>query len=148
MTYTGGDIVGGLIDRHNENFKDVGGRSFVHLDITEDPIPSADLWIVRDILFHLSPENIKKVLLNFKKSDVKYILTTSHNFDTVNYNGVTWYENRSIPNGHFDLLNLFAAPYNFPEPLYRFDDTMWPHPKREMCLWSKEQLVDCMSCKL
>jgi hypothetical protein len=145
INYIGGDIVDGLVAKHKETFKEVKGRIFLHLDITEDPIPYADLWIIRDVLFHLSPENIKKALLNFKNSEVNYILTTSHGFDSVNYSGMQWNENRSISNGYFDLLNLFASPYNFPEPLYRFDDTGPGHPKREMCLWSKEQLVDYIS---
>lgn len=142
INYIGGDIVNGLIQKHIENFKETPNRSFLHLDITEDIIPQADLWIVRDVLFHLSPENIKKVFLNFKNSDVKYILTTSHGFDSVGYDGSQWKENRKILDGNFDMLNLFAHPYNFPEPLYRFDDTGHGHPKREMCIWSKDQLTN------
>jgi len=140
LNYIGGEIVQGLVDRHLKYYQGVPGRSFIHLDITEDQIPDSDLWIVRDVLFHLSPENIKKVFLNFKNSNVKYILTTSHGFDSIDYEGVQWSENRRISNGYFDLLNLFASPYNFPEPLYRLDDTGPGHPKREMCVWSKDQL--------
>ena len=50
--YIGGDIVGRLI----EDLQQAHGnptRSFRKLDIVEGPLPKADLWLCRDVLFHL-----------------------------------------------------------------------------------------------
>jgi len=140
IKYIGGDILLGLIEKHRQAFKDYPNRNFIHLDITEDAIPTSDLWIVRDVLFHLAPENIIKVFENFLRSHVKYILISSHCAESVGPDGVKWRENRAIKDAEYALLNLFADPYNFPEPLYRFNDTMENHPIREMCLWDRNQI--------
>lgn len=140
IEYIGGDIVKKIVDKHSHNYKNCSNIRFVHIDITEDKLPNADLWIIRDVLFHLSPDNIQKVFQNLKQSNIKYVLTTTHHEDSIDYNGNKWVVNKPIINGEFELLNLFADPYNLPQPIYRFDDTYGPHPKREMCLWEVEQL--------
>jgi hypothetical protein len=142
INYIGGEILKPMVDRHTTTYKDNPSLNFIHLDITEDPLPDCDLWIVRDVLFHLSHENIFKAFKNMLRSNIKYILTTSHGPDSFGYNGIQWSYNIPIKDGGFDLLNLFAEPFCFPEPLLRFDDTFGPHPKREMCIWSKEQIAN------
>lgn len=63
VRYTGIDVVPELIEHH---------RSMVHnplisfqcADITNDPLPSADLCLIRQVLQHLSNDEIAKVLAN------------------------------------------------------------------------------------
>jgi NH3-dependent NAD+ synthetase len=42
----------------------------------------------------------------------------------------------------FREIDLFSTPYSFdPEPIERIDDWMYPEPEREMCLWSRDQII-------
>jgi hypothetical protein len=126
LKYIGSDIVKRLVDKHNQTYINNHNINFVHLDITEDNLPKADLWNLRDCLFHLPHEMSFQTFKNFIRSDIKYLLTSSHFND----------HNKDIPIRGFNHLNLFKSPFNFPEPLYRFEDV---HNK-EMCVWSKEQI--------
>lgn len=146
IEYIGGDIVKEMIDAHSEKFlPNENVTPFMHLNICTDPLPSADLWMCRDCLFHLSEKEIFMAFNNFVKSDIKYILTTTHMEDSYNthVSQTMKYEgNYDIGTGGFRLLNLFDSPYNFPtDPLYRLDDSYVGFPKREMCLWSREQIA-------
>jgi hypothetical protein len=108
---------------------------FVHLDLTTDVLPQADLMICRDCLFHLSYEDTRRVLDNFVRSGIPHLLATTF-LDRAHI------VNRDIVTGDFRPIDLFAAPYGLPaEVLYRFDDWIPPHPRREMCLWSREQIA-------
>ena len=141
LNYIGADIVKNIVDHHTETYKDYANRNFIHLDITEDALPDADMWMVRDCFFHLPHGWALSTLENFLKSNIKYILTTSH------VNGI----NSDIKPGEFGMLNLFASPFNFPEPLYRLedwvDDAHHSHLRREMCVWSREQIAELFQGK-
>ncbi len=133
IKYIGADIVQDIIES-NQQFKSER-IAFTHLDITSDPLPSADLMICRDCLFHLPYESIRAFLNNFIQADIKYLLTTTHK-------NKQKFSNRNIDVGGFRRIDLFAAPYHLhKEPLARIDDWMAPEPEREMCLWSKEQIA-------
>ncbi len=148
LRYTGADIVKPLIEKHAKAYANDLRIKFLHLDITEDSLPSADLWIVRDVLFHLSHSKSLSALKNFCNSNIKYILTTTHGPNSKDYGGNIWTHNKDMWNGSFELLNLFAAPFNFPAPLYRLDDTHGEHPQREMCVWSQQQIAEALSKSL
>ena len=142
INYIGADIVKNMVEQHTAKYANERTK-FLHLDICRDVIPTVDLWMCRDCLFHLSQEEIFMALNNFVKSDSKYFLTSTHFSDSINThaNPMIKYEgNYDIVTGGFRLLNLFDPPYNFPEPLYRLDDTYTGYPKREMCIWSREQI--------
>ncbi len=132
ISYLGADIVPELIQKNNEIFSDEN-TSFRVIDITNDPLPAADLWICRDALFHLSNEHIFAALNNFLNSDIKYLLTTSN---------VECTENKDILTGQWRLLNLQLAPFNLPRPLQVLNDGIDGEPIRKMCLWDRETLVD------
>jgi hypothetical protein len=86
-------------------------------------------------LFHLSYEDTKALLKNFIDSNTSYLLTTSH----MKLNN---YSNYNIKTSDFRLIDLFSAPYNFPqETLLRIEDWRKPDPMREMCLWNRKQIV-------
>ncbi|MBT8568911.1 class I SAM-dependent methyltransferase [Polynucleobacter paneuropaeus] len=138
MRYIGGDIVLPLIQANNRNYGSETTR-FIHIDLTQFQFPSVDLMICRDCLFHLSFSDSKLVIENFLKSDIKYLLTSTHK----NSNN---FQNGDIETGDFRKIDLFSAPYNFPKnPLFRIDDWLKPDPEREMCLWSREQVLESLN---
>lgn len=138
VEYIGGDIVRPMIESHVKKYTNEK-VSFIHINLINDSFPKADLMICRDCLFHLSFEDTKSVLKNFVDSGIPYLLTTTHK----PLDGV---ENSDILTGDFRLIDLLSAPYNFPaNPLVRIDDWMDPEPERQMCLWSREQLITALS---
>ena len=138
IKYIGGDIVNEIIVLNNQKYKSVN-IDFIKFDLTKDKFPDCDLWICRDVLFHLSNKDILLSLQNFIKSDVKYILTTTH------FPSLDW-RNSDINSGSFRLIDLFQKPYLFPQNvLYRFDDYIDPHPPREMCLFSRNDIIDVLN---
>lgn len=140
IDYIGGDIVQHVIDENAARYQTDRIR-FVAIDMTSQDLPRADLMICRDCLFHLSDENIKGVLTNFVKSGTPYLLTTNH----LNRSG---FRNRNIVTGSFRLVDLFSAPYNFPDPpLFRISDWMPPFEEREMCLWTRNQVAAVLDCR-
>jgi len=137
IDYIGGDIVSPLILSLKERYE-TNNRRFIHIDLTKSQFPAADLMICRDCLFHLSYDDTQAVLENFLRSDIPYLLTSTH----VNSTGLS---NKDIKTGDFRLIDLFSAPYNFPQDvLYRIPDWREPGPQREMCLWSREQIGDTL----
>lgn len=107
-TYVGADIIKPLITKNNEKYG-CPNISFIHLDVTQDALPKCDLIICRDLLVHLSSEDIFKTLRNFKASGAKYLLTTT--FLKMRSN-----TNIEIESGGWRPLNLVNAPFYFPNP--------------------------------
>jgi hypothetical protein len=133
IDYTGGDIVLPLITSHDRKYRNNATR-FVHIDLTKQKFPSADLMICRDCLFHLSYEDTKAALRNFIGSNINYLLTTT-------YAKSNTFSNKDIKTGDFRHIDLFSAPYIFPSPvLFRISDWLKPELEREMCLWSRQQI--------
>ncbi|MEO8174668.1 MAG: hypothetical protein ABI581_16350 [Sediminibacterium sp.] len=133
LNYMGGDIVKGIVDRNNE-VNETDKIRFIVFDITTQQFPKSDLWLCRDVFFHLSYKDIVSALKQFVASDIPYFLTTTHfNPDR--------FANTDILTGDFRLIDLFKSPYNFPhDVLHRFEDYIEPHPPREMCLFTREQI--------
>jgi 2-polyprenyl-3-methyl-5-hydroxy-6-metoxy-1,4-benzoquinol methylase len=63
--YTGIDVVPELIEHHKSTVQHRGVR-FQCADITNDPLPAADLCLVRQVLQHLSNGEIVRVLANLR----------------------------------------------------------------------------------
>lgn len=112
--YIGADIVPEVIAKHNEQNAPLANKikqthyQFLVLDITKDTLPQADIMLCRDCLVHLSFADIDRFLENLKKSNIKYLLTTSFPDRT---------ENQDIATGDWRTLNLEIAPFYFPKPL-------------------------------
>jgi alpha-maltose-1-phosphate synthase len=133
IQYIGADIVQDIVESNQPFTSD--RASFLQLDITTQPLPKADLMICRDCLFHLTYEDTKAFLVNFIEANIPYLLTTTHKNNQK-------FSNRNIKTGDFRRIDLFSAPYNLHrKPQERIDDWMSPEPEREMCLWSKEQIM-------
>lgn len=133
--YLGIDIVQPLINDLNDRYANER-ISFKNQDILSVILPSADLLITRDFLFHLSFEDINRFLINFKKSNIKYLLTTSHHLDDN-------FINKNIKTGDFRCIDLFKKPFLFPlQFAHAFEDYVDPEPPRSMFLWARSDLPD------
>jgi hypothetical protein len=128
--YVGSDIVPELVDGLRAQYASPT-RRFVTLDVRHDMLPEADLWLCRDCLIHLSNADAFAVLENFASSKIRYLLTTTYNFGSVNSDIVT---------GNFRLLNLRARPFQLPTPLEFIFDYVDPWPPRRLALWSNQQI--------
>lgn len=129
VKYVGADIVPDLIEdnkaRHSSKLVD-----FLVLDITKDNLPLADMWMCRDCLFHLSNRDVERVIENYKKSNIRYLLTSIHPETD---------ENKDIKTGDFRFINLELAPFSFPKPILMIDDWIEGFPKRYLALWERSQ---------
>lgn len=105
--YIGADIVTDLIESNNQKFGSAT-RKFRVLDITKDELPEVDVIFCRDCLVHLSNEDVFRAINNIKKSNSKYLLTTTF---------IQREQNENIVTGWWRPLNLQKAPFNFPEPI-------------------------------
>ena len=134
ITYIGGDIVPEVVDLAKSKTEHPKS-TFMNFDIVISRFPPTDLWLCRDVLFHLPYADVRRALDNFRNSEVKYILVTTHKGDH--------FKNRNCTTGDFRLRNLFRHPFGFPQDkvLYRFDDFADPLPPREMVLFSREDLL-------
>jgi len=135
ISYLGGDIVEALVVSNQERYGNDKTR-FMHLDISNDALPKADLWLCRDCLPHLSNDDIFKVISNFLNSDITYLLTS---------NNPKCKMNRNILTGEHRPLNLERPPYSFCKPLLSVDDwiiSLWikGYPVKHLALWEKRQL--------
>lgn len=105
--YIGYDIVQELVECNTKLFGET--KEFRHFNLIDNVIEKVDLIICRDMIAHLTHEQIVKVLRNFKKSGSKYILMTT---------GLTTKDNSpDITTGEVRRINFELAPFNFPRPL-------------------------------
>lgn len=137
LDYTGADIVAPIIDSLNNTHRAHNVR-FLHLDLTEDKFPTADLMICRDCIFHLSYRDTISLLRNFVAARIPYFLTSTHTDRTK-------FANTDIRTGGFRRIDLFAAPYHFPsDVLFRVADIEVEGKETELCLWSRDQIIDAI----
>ena len=130
FSYLGGDIVPPLVQKNQNIFGDATTR-FIELDIIKAPLPVADLWLCRDALFHFSYDDIFRTIRNFLRSDIRYLLTSTHS---------ECRENVDIPTGSFRLLNLELPPFNLGSAEIYIDDWIEGFPVRKLGLWEKDKL--------
>ena len=108
--YVGVDIVPELISRNQRLFQNEN-LSFICLDLAVDDLPMGDCALVRQVLQHLSNDEVKKILR--KLSNYKYVIVTEHlpmgdfvpNKDKISGQGIRLKEHSGI--------DLFAEPFNW-----------------------------------
>ncbi|WBX72578.1 class I SAM-dependent methyltransferase [Tenacibaculum pacificus] len=108
--YIAVDIVPKLITYNATKFK-APNLEFHSLDISEDILPIADCVIIRQVLQHLSNDEVKNVVA--KLADFKYVILTEHlpngeftpNKDIISGQGIRIKKKSG--------LNLTVAPFNF-----------------------------------
>ncbi len=71
-SYLGADIVEPLIRHHQETFA-TPAINFVHLNLVTDPLPDADVCFIRQVLQHLSNDQIAAILKKLSKYRAVYI---------------------------------------------------------------------------
>ena len=106
IRYIGADLLPELIAPLQAVHTDAR-HQFTVLDLTSDPLPPADLLFCRDCLVHLSYEDIRKALENFRESRIPLLLTTTFPDSD---------RNEEIVTGDWRPLNLERPPFNFPPP--------------------------------
>jgi len=130
LNYVGGDIVGEMINQLGNKHSN-SKRNFVHLDVVNDMLPRADLWLCRDCFIHLSNDEVMRSLCNFVRSRIQYLLTTTYNFGRYN---------SDINSGDLRYLNLTKGPFNLPKPLLLIRDYEFPFLPRRLALWNRHQV--------
>ena len=108
--YVGVDIVPELISRNQRLFQNEN-LSFICLDLAVDDLPMGDCALVRQVLQHLSNDEVKKILQ--KLTNYKYVIITEHlpmgdfvpNKDKISGQGIRLKEQSGI--------DLFAEPFNW-----------------------------------
>jgi hypothetical protein len=140
VTYIGGDIAPSLIAANTELYSSVS-REFLDFDIISDEFPDSDVWFCRDCLFHLPNSNIFDALRNFTRSRTGLLMMTNHL-------NTTGFRNVDIEAGEFRLLDFHSEPFNLPrEVLFRVADYIHPYPQREMCVWTREQILAAVDAR-
>lgn len=74
--YIGADVVPGLIADLRRKYNHPNA-TFQTLDITTDPLPTVDMVLVRDLLGHFSNADVQWALRNLKRSNSRYLLSTT-----------------------------------------------------------------------
>lgn len=104
IAYLGADLVPEVVEKNRTAYPD---RQFTVLDLTRDPLPSADLILCRDCLVHLSFADIDRALANIRASGITWLLTTTFPDQR---------DNQDIVTGDWRPINLTRPPFNLPQP--------------------------------
>lgn len=108
VAYVGYDVVPALVAENRARFP---GRRFEVLDITRKVPAQADLILSKDLFNHLSFDDIWAALENMVASRPRFLLlTTNKGFENLELEPTQAHASR-----HLDLQ---AAPFLLPEPLY------------------------------
>jgi hypothetical protein len=134
VQYIGGDIVDSLVAENTGKYGNQN-TSFRQMDITQDPLPCADLWICRDVFLHLSYRDIFLTMHNLARSEIGYFLASSY---------VKTAKNTDIPTGSARPTNLELPPFNFGKPIEYIDDYVEGTPIRCLCLWERNALLETL----
>lgn len=110
--YTGVDVLTDVIQSH-QRLHAAPGRRFLRRDLLTDDLPRADAIFCRDLLPHLSYDEIEAVLRNFRRSGATYLLTTTFTLPR---------PATDTTGGQWRPLNLQQAPWHFPPPLLLLDE--------------------------
>lgn len=135
IKYIGGDIVPSIIGI-NQRLHGSESRRFALLDLTRDELPDADVLLCRDCLVHLSYANIRAVLANIARSNIRYLLMT-----TFPGRG----GNRDVQDGDWRTLDFQAPPFSFSEPLLTIveqcEEEDGSYADKSLCAWPVASLV-------
>jgi hypothetical protein len=137
VIYRGGDIVEEVVRSNNSQFAIPDRVSFEVFDILKDPLPGTDAWLCRDLLFHFPNDAVTTVLDRFRKSRIRFLLTT-HFSNTM--------EHPDIRFGGYRPVNLCRPPFNWSAPVRLiFDGDGGSEPDRYLGIWENPGLVSSNS---
>ncbi len=129
--YIGADIVPSVIENNIKKFAKPNVE-FINCNIISDELASVDLIMCRDCLVHLSYQDIKSAIQNFKSTNSIYLFTNTYPKIEVNDNiftGLNWRP-----------LNMQCKPFNFPEPLLLFPDCTSLNDGSYLALWQLKDI--------
>jgi hypothetical protein len=134
IEYIGGDIVPPIVEA-NQRVHASESRRFVELDLTKDILPDADVLLCRDCLVHLSYANIRAVLANITRSNIRYLLMTSFPGRGGNYD---------VVDGDWRTLDFEAPPFSFPNPkltiVEQCEEEEGAYSDKSLVAWSVDEL--------
>jgi len=113
IDYLGIDIVKEMINSNISKYRRKN-INFKCADLMNDKLPRADLIICRDCLIHYSTKYVFKAFKNMRASRSTYLLSTTYTEVDINT------EIKAV--GLFRPINLAQHPFNFPQPLFIFDE--------------------------
>ncbi len=109
VRYTGIDIVPSLIEQLQVRAAAGEIKGDYHLaDITADELPRCDTILCRDCLVHLSFANIRRALVNFRRSGAVWLIATTF---------PEWQTNADCEDGDWRALNFERAPFAWGPPV-------------------------------
>jgi hypothetical protein len=129
VNYIGYDVVEDLVVKNNTKFG-TDNIKFELKDVINVRMKKADLILCRDFLFHISNENINKVINNIKNSGITYMLATYFDYTKVNTN-----LNASDNEVGFRKINIEIEPIGLGEPIYKFYEQNPKNEGRCLGLW-------------
>jgi 2-polyprenyl-3-methyl-5-hydroxy-6-metoxy-1,4-benzoquinol methylase len=109
LRYVGYDIVAELIAANRARYPAI---SFEQFDIVSAVPPRFDLVFCKELLIHLSDEQVKAVLANIRQSGSTYFMA-SNSFGVENID----LEHNYL--GYARPIDLLAKPFSLPAPLWR-----------------------------
>jgi hypothetical protein len=122
VRYVGADIVPEIVIGLRKAYPH---SKFIHIDLTKGRLPPFDLWLCRFCLNHLSTPDIVRVFRRLLKSEVRFVMFTSHP-------GATF---RNVKTGGFRMIDFRAQPFAFGEPIEIIEDWMDGFPRCQMLMW-------------
>lgn len=104
VTYVGFDVVKSVIEANQMKFS-TDKIKFFHADIVQAALPAADLLLCKDVLMHLTNQDVALFLQQIGK--YRHCLITN------NVDRYTWSsDNREIETGKFRPVDLTKPPFN------------------------------------
>ena len=138
VNYIGGDIVESLVEKNKEH--ETQNIKFLHLDLSKDSLPSADVVLVRDCLMHMSVKDAESCLENVRGSKIKYLLAST--YPTKEENSLT-----HRTSAYVCRYNLNVEPFNLGKPLLYLNDSNHALERqgihKTLGLWKLEYEGDC-----
>jgi hypothetical protein len=113
IEYFATDIVPTVIAANQQNFERPN-VSFAVAALTSDELPSVEAVICRDCLVHASYHDISKILANFRRTGVTWLLLNT--FPEVENN------RNQFTGARWRRLNFQLPPFNFPDPVETLSD--------------------------
>lgn len=120
--YMGVDIVPEIIEANKRHERQ--GVRFLLANASEAELPSADVALCREMLFHLSFKDGKAALSNIKKSS-RWLIATTDTSICFNSDMVT---------GDYRMIYLHCPPYKLPPPYQSIPDDALS-PGRALEVW-------------
>jgi hypothetical protein len=111
--YLGLDVVEALV-AENTSRHGRPGRRFARANILSDPLPTADIVVIRDLVQHLSDAHIFRILETVCAAEIGHVAITSHRLDRPNADLETV--------GGFRPVDLARPPFALPVPMREIRD--------------------------